>query len=87
LILQPVTALVANASNHTICMHTVDDKPNFGFVCKIDEVFKILEPDATLDVNQGDKRVLLSDFGTPSGIVARYDRDQGATLNQVISEV
>ncbi|AMB42977.1 hypothetical protein [Circovirus-like genome DCCV-8] len=87
LVIQPVTGLIANATKHTVCMHTVDDKANFGFVVKVNEVFKILEPDATLDANQGDKRVFLSDFTVPEGVVARYDRDQGGTLNQVISEV
>lgn len=89
LVLTPVTGMVADGVRFTIANHTVQDDVNHGFVCKISEVFKLVEPDATLDEYQGDKRCQLSDFGVPPGpgALVRYDRDQGPTLNQVVSAV
>lgn len=37
--------------------------PTAGFLVKVKEVFKIVEPDETTDGNQGEHRILLNDYG------------------------
>lgn len=86
----PVVGIVSNGTNYTYAAHTVNstDTPAHGFVCKIDEVFKLIEPDATLDQYQGDKRTFLCDFTQPTtGVLTRYERDYGPTLTEVQSAV
>lgn len=56
---------------------------NHGLVCRVKEVFKIIEPDKTLDEYQGESRVLLNDYSVCNG--DNFFRNTGpAYTNQIV---
>lgn len=88
IVMMPVVGIVDNGTNNTIACHTVANDSSHGFVYKVEEVFKLMEPDATLDEYQGDKRCFLSDYGEPaSGTLVRNERDYGPTSTNFASLV
>lgn len=62
---EPVLHLVTNGSVYGPSQSNINTDPQHGLLARVTEVYKIIEPDGTLDEYQGDKRTILTDYGFP----------------------